>query len=90
MDIATVKQRQQAAWAAGDDAVVGSRLLLTAELLRESVDLRAGQRVLDVACGSGNAALAAARRFCQVTCPPAGPCSPPTRSGRPRSCSGPR
>ncbi len=67
MDIVTVKQRQQAAWASGDYAAVGARLLLTAELLCEAVDLRAGQRVLDVACGSGNAALAAARRFCQVT-----------------------
>jgi SAM-dependent methyltransferase len=67
MDIATIKQRQQAAWAAGDYAAVGARLLLTAELLCEAVDLRAGQRVLDVACGSGNASLAAARRFCQVT-----------------------
>ena len=67
MDIATIKQRQQAAWASGDDAAVGARLLLTAELLCEAVDLRAGQRVLDVACGNGNAALAAARRFCQVT-----------------------
>jgi SAM-dependent methyltransferase len=67
MDIATIKQRQQAAWAAGDYAAVGARLLLTAELLCEAVDLRAGERVLDVACGSGNAALAAARRFCQVT-----------------------
>jgi SAM-dependent methyltransferase len=66
MDIATVKQRQQAAWASGDYAAVGARLLLTAELLCEAVDLRAGERVLDVACGSGNAALAAARRFCQV------------------------
>jgi SAM-dependent methyltransferase len=67
MDIATIKQRQQAAWASGDYAAVGSRLLLTAELLCEAVDLRAGERVLDVACGNGNAALAAARRFCQVT-----------------------
>jgi SAM-dependent methyltransferase len=67
MDIATVKQRQQAAWAAGDYAAVGSRFPLTAELLCEAVDLRAGERVLDVACGSGNAALAAARRFCRVT-----------------------
>jgi SAM-dependent methyltransferase len=67
MDIATIKQRQQAAWAAGDYAEVGTRLLLTAELLCEAVDLRAGERVLDVACGNGNAALAAARRFCQVT-----------------------
>jgi SAM-dependent methyltransferase len=67
MDIATVKQRQQAAWASGDYAAIGARLLLTAELLCEAVELRAGQRVLDVACGNGNAALAAARRFCQVT-----------------------
>ena len=67
MDIATIKQRQQATWASGDYAAVGSRLLLTAELLCEAVDLRAGEKVLDVACGNGNAALAAARRFCQVT-----------------------
>jgi SAM-dependent methyltransferase len=66
MDIVTVKQRQQTAWASGDYAAVGTRLLLTAELLCESVDLRAGERVLDVACGNGNAALAAARRFCPV------------------------
>jgi Methyltransferase domain len=67
MDIATIKQRQQATWASGDYAEVGTRLQLTAELLCEAVDLRASERVLDVACGTGNAALAAARRFCQVT-----------------------
>ena len=67
MDIATIKERQQATWASGDYSAVGSRLLLTAELLCEAVDLRAGERVLDVACGNGNAALAAARRFCQAT-----------------------
>ena len=67
MDIVTIKQRQRAAWAAGDYAAVGARLLLTAELLCEAVDLRADERVLDVACGNGNATLAAARRFCQVT-----------------------
>jgi SAM-dependent methyltransferase len=66
MDIATIKQRQQAAWASGDYSAVGTRLLPTAELLCDAVDLRAGERVLDVACGNGNAALAAARRFCQV------------------------
>jgi SAM-dependent methyltransferase len=66
MNIATVKQRQQATWASGDYANVGARFPITAELLCEAVDLRAGERVLDVACGNGNAALAAARRFCQV------------------------
>jgi SAM-dependent methyltransferase len=66
MDIVTVKQRQQAAWTAGDYAAVGARFPIIAELLCEAVDLRAGERVLDVACGNGNAALAAARRFCQV------------------------
>jgi SAM-dependent methyltransferase len=67
MDIVTIKQRQQATWASGDYAAIGSRFPLIAELLCEAVDLRAGERVLDVACGNGNAALAAARRFCQVT-----------------------
>jgi len=67
MDIVTVKQRQQVAWASGDYAAVGARFPIIAELLCESVDLRADERVLDVACGHGNAALAAARRFCQVT-----------------------
>ena len=67
MDIATIKERQQVTWASGDYSAVGARLALVAELLCEAVDLRAGERVLDVACGNGNAALAAARRFCQVT-----------------------
>ena len=47
-------------------ASIGSRTLLTSELLCESIDLRAGERVLAAACGSGSAALAAARRFCRV------------------------
>ena len=48
------------------DAAAGSRTLLISELLCESADLHAGERVLDVPCGSGNAALAAARRFCRA------------------------
>jgi SAM-dependent methyltransferase len=63
--LSTVTQPQPATWPAGDSAV-GSRILLTSELLCESVDLHAGERVLGVACGSGNAALAAARRCCRV------------------------
>jgi SAM-dependent methyltransferase len=66
-DLKVVKGRQQVTWSSGDYSRVGNTILLTAELLCEAVDLRAGQRVLDVASGSGNAALAAARRFCDVT-----------------------
>jgi ubiquinone/menaquinone biosynthesis C-methylase UbiE len=66
-DLAAIKQRQQQTWAAGDYALVGSTLNIIGELLCEAVDLRAGQRVLDVATGNGNAALAAARRFGTVT-----------------------
>jgi SAM-dependent methyltransferase len=66
VQLSTVTPPPLATRPAGDDAAVGSRTLLTSELLCESVDLRAGERVLDVACGSGNAALAAARRCCRV------------------------
>jgi ubiquinone/menaquinone biosynthesis C-methylase UbiE len=66
-DLAAIKQKQQQTWATGDYAVVGSTLVIMAEQLCEAVDLRAGQRVLDVATGNGNAALAAARRFGVVT-----------------------
>jgi ubiquinone/menaquinone biosynthesis C-methylase UbiE len=65
-DLATVKSRQQAAWGSGDYAVVGTTLQIVGETLCEAVDLRSGQRVLDVAAGNGNATLAAARRFAEV------------------------
>jgi ubiquinone/menaquinone biosynthesis C-methylase UbiE len=67
VDLAAVKARQQAMWASGDFAVIGTTLQLVGESLCEAVDLEAGSRVLDVACGNGNAALAAARRFGSVT-----------------------
>jgi ubiquinone/menaquinone biosynthesis C-methylase UbiE len=63
----SVKARQQATWASGDFAVIGTTLQIVGELLCEAVDLRAGERVLDVAAGNGNATLAAARRFASVT-----------------------
>jgi ubiquinone/menaquinone biosynthesis C-methylase UbiE len=66
-DFAAVKQRQQAAWSSGDYAVVGTTLQIVGEQLCEALDLRAGQSVLDVAAGNGNATLAAARRWCEVT-----------------------
>jgi len=66
-DFTAIKLRQQRTWASGDFAAVGGRLVIVGETLCEAVDLRAGSRVLDVACGSGTAALAAARRACDVT-----------------------
>ena len=65
-DLTTIKGRQQKAWSSGDYGKVGVTLLVIAEALAEAVDLHPGQRVLDVACGNGNASLAAARRFCEV------------------------
>ena len=66
-DYAAIKQRQQATWATGDYAMIGTTLQIVGERLCEAVDLRAGERVLDVAAGNGNATLAAARHFAQVT-----------------------
>lgn len=66
-DFTAIKQRQQATWASGDYAVVGTLLQIVGETLAEAVDVRAGERVLDVAAGNGNATLAAARRFAEVT-----------------------
>jgi ubiquinone/menaquinone biosynthesis C-methylase UbiE len=56
-----VKQRQQATWASGDYSAVGALIVPVAERLVDLADLRAGSRVLDVATGSANAAIAAAR-----------------------------
>ena len=66
-DLAAIKEAQQRAWASGDYAMFGAALLIMSELLCEAVDLRPGQTVLDVATGSGNTALAAARRFGETT-----------------------
>jgi ubiquinone/menaquinone biosynthesis C-methylase UbiE len=63
----SIKSRQQATWASGDFAVIGTTLQIVGELLCEAADVRGGERVLDVAAGNGNATLAAARRFALVT-----------------------
>lgn len=62
-----IKQRQRQAWATGDYRTIGARLQIVSETLCEAVDLRGGQTVLDVATGTGNTAIAAARRSCDVT-----------------------
>lgn len=66
-DYAGIKTRQQATWAAGDFGRIGVTLQIVGETLCEAVDVAAGERVLDVAAGNGNASLAAARRFAEVT-----------------------
>jgi ubiquinone/menaquinone biosynthesis C-methylase UbiE len=66
VDFNAIKQRQQATWASGDFAVIGTTLQIVGELLAEAANVRADERVLDVAAGNGNATLAAARRFARV------------------------
>jgi ubiquinone/menaquinone biosynthesis C-methylase UbiE len=67
VDFDAIKKGQRAGWETGDYPRVGNTLQIMAELLAEAADVRAGQRVLDVACGQGNAAIAAARRFADAT-----------------------
>ena len=66
-DQAAIKARQQATWASGDYGIIGVTLQIVGESLCEAADVRADERVLDVAAGNGNATLAAARRFADVT-----------------------
>jgi len=65
-DLAAVKAKQQVTWSSGDFSVIASRIVLVSEQLAESADIRAGSQVLDVACGNGNATLAAARSGARV------------------------
>src|SRR5215218_7860370 len=66
-DLAAVKTRQQQTWASGDYGAVAARIVLIAEQLCDAADLQAGWHVLDIATGTGNAAIAAARHGCTVT-----------------------
>jgi len=65
-DLKALKARQQAAWSSGDYALIGTTLQIVGEDLCEAVDIRSGQKVLDIAAGNGNVSLAAARRWCDV------------------------
>lgn len=66
LDFEAIKAKQRATWASGDFAVIGTTLQLMGESLCEAANLAAGSHVLDVACGNGNASLAAGRRFASV------------------------
>lgn len=61
-----IKEKQRNTWGSGDYGRVGVTLQITGEQLCESMDLGAGESVLDIAGGNGNVTLAAARRFCNV------------------------
>lgn len=65
-DLAAIKVRQQATWSSGDYHMIGTQIQIVSELLIEALDVHSTEKVLDVATGSGNAALAAARRGCEV------------------------
>lgn len=66
-ELSALKKKQQATWSAGDYSIVGVTLQIVGESLCEAVDLHSGERVIDIAAGNGNATLAAARRFADVT-----------------------
>lgn len=66
-NFAAIKERQRATWSSGDFSVVGTTLQIVGETLAEAANICADEKVLDVAAGNGNATLAAARRFAEVT-----------------------
>ena len=92
VDFDAIKERQRLGWETGDYSRVGSTLQSMAERLVEAADVRSGQRIIDVACGQGNAAIAGARRFADATasitpptCWPRGASAPRRNTSRSRS-----
>jgi ubiquinone/menaquinone biosynthesis C-methylase UbiE len=65
-DVVAFQERQQQGWVTGDCGIIARTMVLVGELLCEAIELRPGQQVLDGATGTGNTALAAARRGCVV------------------------
>lgn len=67
IDLVKMKQNQQRAWSVGSYSTTSWQINIVSETLMEALEVSAGQKVLDVATGNGNTALAAGRRFCDVT-----------------------
>jgi len=63
----TITEKQKQTWSKGDFNEIARQNVVMAEELVKAVDPRPGQKMLDLACGSGTAALVAARRYCEVT-----------------------
>lgn len=66
-DHQAVTDAQRTTWSRGDFHEIARHNVVMAEALCPAVELHAGERVLDVACGSGTAALVAARHYAEVT-----------------------
>ena len=66
-DFTAIKAKQNSAWASGDYSLIGTTLQIVGEELAEAMDVRPGQKILDVAAGNGNFTLAAARRWADIT-----------------------
>jgi hypothetical protein len=78
--LSAVKEKQQATWASGNYATIGTTLQIMGENLCEAVDVSAGSTVLDVAAGKCHSCSASVRRDTHRTSPTA--CTPPWRNGR--------
>jgi len=65
-DIETLKARMRAAWSAGDFGVIAQQIRQDEEELIDRLQITPGLKVLDVACGTGNTAIPAARRGADV------------------------
>jgi SAM-dependent methyltransferase len=66
-EIAALKQRHQATWAAGDYARVATLIEDVAAHCADRIQIERGEQLLDVATGTGNVAIEAARRGAMVT-----------------------
>jgi SAM-dependent methyltransferase len=67
IDYPTITKGQHQVWSQGDFHEIARLNVVMAEAMCDVGELHAGERVLDVGCGSGTAALVAARRYCYVT-----------------------